>query len=176
MGGTSTNKTRPLKTLALAAENTAPPAVTTLGSNMTWSGDWSGIGVQLADDEVKLQFIDKTTDIDIDEEQSNRVAQFVEKKHLKSLTFGIDENGLAALSLDSCAVVDGNTVTFGTTITRTAMCIEYRGLGFLYIPSARIAITEFGPGSKKKKGGTKAKVTVKYTSSFPYGFKFYENS
>ena len=64
------------------------------------------------------------------------------------------------------------TATFSDTITRKALCVEFRGVGVLYMPSVRFVVQDHGPGGLKKKGGAKVKVEVMATEDYPAGFAF----
>jgi len=181
MGGEGTwqtdVETGRINAIAYGSADASAPTLPSTGTAETWSGEgsWTELSCNYAADDFTFTDLDgEPVVIKAPTGQAN-VARFWDTRALDTVSFNTYEIGDKVYVLDT-AVSESPTGTFGVTVvhTRKAICIEFAGLGVVWMPSCEVIVSS-PKGGVKASGGHNCVIYCYGTTAAPAAFKWVQN-
>jgi len=181
MGGEGTWQTRVetarINTIAYGADNATAPTNPSTGTAETWAseGSWTALSCNYAADDFTFTDLDGEPVIIKPPTGQANVARFWDTRGLDTVSFNTYEIGDKVYVLDT-AMTESPTGTFSPAVvhTRKAICIEFAGLGIVYMPSCEV-IVGTPTGGVKASGGHNCVIYTYATTSVVAAYQWIQN-
>lgn len=159
--------------IALAAEESAVPALPAKGGSLTYSEPWEEAPFLLHEDDTDAELVDEDVVVVKPPLLPNKVAKFRFAEGIDRIVFKSYEIGERVMQW-ATNITETNGVFESSLIhTRKALIVEFKGIGLVYCPSVEVVVSP-PTGGIKTLGSQSGYFDVFGTDTIPTGHQWHQ--